>query len=210
MFSLDTTTPAKLASVNCRSELHGKEAVPAVDLKFTFDQPNSILSAFDPWLLTSLYHRAETAKPAADAQGTLEGVEEVSDVPNLRMPLLSQPLKWSAEFTGYELLIDFGLGGKSNIVLPDCAVNNIAFECKEGGTVTTSMRVQCTNGLTEKVLGKLATLVQHDVHIKLVAPTVIQDTVGDGPWPFGDKGEKNAPATGERTPEQALADAVGQ
>jgi hypothetical protein len=207
-FALTTTTPAKIDSVNCRSELNGKEQSPAVDLKISFDAPNSILAMFDGWLLTALYHKSD-APPAPDAQASLDGVEEVSDVPNLRMPFLTSPLKWGKEYSGYELVIDYGLGGKSNVVLSNCEVNNVQLAPKEGGTVTTTVRVQCSKGLTEKVLGKLATLVQHDVQILLTAPEVAPDLVEhppkDGPWPFGDKGDKNAPA---KTPEQALAEAV--
>lgn len=165
-FELEVLTAARLQSVNCRSEMHGQEAVPAVDVKFTFEAPNSILSSFDGWLLSALYHRAG---PAAIGQASLDSFE-LSDAPNLRMPQLGLPLKWDAELTGYELTIDFGLGGKSNVTLADCAVNAFALEPKEGGTVSVSLRVQCTKGLTEKVLGKLATLVQHDVQIMLTAP----------------------------------------
>lgn len=215
MFELNSVTPAKIDNVNVRSELAGKDAHPAVDLRISFYSANHTLSMFDPWLLSALYHKADkTAKPA-DAQETLDGVEEVSDVPNLRMPFLGSPIKWGKEYTGYTLTIDFGLGGKSNVVLGDCAVNNIQFAPKEGGTVTTTIRVQCSKGLTEKVLGKLATLAQHDIQLMLRAPVVEQGDIAPegsegGPWPFGDKGDANAPNTGAaKTPEQALADAVG-
>ena len=168
-FALETFTPAKLVNFNPRSELHGKEAVPAIDLKFSFDAANAILSAFDGHLLSSLYHRA--GEGSADGQAALDGVEPVSEVPNLRMPKLGLPLKWDAEQTGCSLTIDLGLGGnRSNIELSDCAVNAFQLEPKEGGTVTIAFRVQCTKGLTEKILGKLATLVQHDVSIQLVGP----------------------------------------
>jgi hypothetical protein len=208
-FELATITPAKIDSVNCRSELNGKEHHPAVDLKISFDAPNSILAMFDGWLLTALYHKGNQP---ADPQGDLAGVEPVSDVPNLRMPFLASPLKWGKEYTGYELTIDYGMGGKSNVVLPDCEVNNVQLAPKEGGTVTVTVRVQTSKGLTEKVLGKLATLVQHDVQILLKAPEVAPDlgAAADGPWPFGDKGAENKPAApAMKTPEQALAEAMG-
>jgi hypothetical protein len=211
-FELLTLTAAKIDSVNCRSELHGKEHSPAVDLRISFDAANSVLDMFDGWLLFVLYHKAD-APAQPDPQQALDGVEVVSDTPNLRIPFLASPLKWGREYTGYTLVIDYGIGGKSNVVLGDCAVNNVQFSPKEGGTVTVTMRLQCSKGLNEKVLGKLALLVQHDVHIQLEAPEVdvgappIDGAKDGGPWPFGDKGEKNAPAT-EKTPEQALADAV--
>lgn len=188
-FELLSPTAAKLSSVNCRSEMHGKDAVPAVDLRLTFDAPNSVLSMFDPWLLSALYHRAGPDQPS-DPQGQIEGVEAISDVPNLRMPMLASPVRWSKEYTGYELTFDFGIGGKSNITLTDCQVNSVQFAPKEGGTVEVGVRVQCSKGLTEKILGKLATLVQHDVQFTLRAPEVAQEQIE------------------QRTPEEALAGAV--
>lgn len=208
-FELLSITAAKIDSVNCRSEMHGKEHSPAVDLRISFDAPNSVLNMFDGWLLTALYHKAN-APEQPDPQQELDGVEVVSDVPNLRMPFLASPLKWGREYTGYDLTIDYGLGGESNVVLADCEVNNVGFAPKEGGTVTVGLRVQCSKGLTEKVLGKLALLVQHDVHILLEAPQVEDDALpideakDGGPWPFCDKGDQNRPATA-LTPEEALA-----
>lgn len=194
-FELLTPTPAKLSSVNCRSEMHGKDAVPAVDLRLTFDASNSVLSMFDGWLLTALYHHAGPERNSDDPQqGEIEGVEAISDVPDLRMPNLAAPIRWSKEYSGYELTFDFGIGGKSNITLTDCEVNSVSFDPKQGGTVSTSVRVQCSKGLTEKILGKLATLVQHDVTFTLKAPSVTETLVLE--------------LAGQRTPEQALAESV--
>lgn len=178
MFELDTLTPAKLASVNVRSELHGAEAMPAVDLRFVFDAPNDILAQFSGHLLSALYHHAG---PDADenAQAEIDGVEAVSNLPNLRMPKLGRPLKWEHEGTGYACRIEFGTGGRSNVELEECKVNAITIEPKEGGTVTIGVRVQCAKALSEKVLGKLASLVQHDVEIVLAAPDVGGDGQGD-------------------------------
>lgn len=175
-FELLTTTAAKIDSVNNRAEMRGKEAHPAVDLRISFDSPNSVLSMFDGWLLTMLYHKAGPDAPQP-VQDDLEGIEQVSDAPNLRMPLLASPLRWGKDYTGYELTIDYGLGGKSNVELTDCAINSVQIAPKEGGTVTITFRVQCSNGLTERVLGKLAALVQHDVHILLKAPEARQESI---------------------------------
>lgn len=194
MFELSHLTPAKLTSVNNRAEIHGREAVPAVDLKFTFDASNAILSEFDDFLLPSLYYNAE---PSDGDQEQLEGVEVISDMPNLRFPKLGLPLKWDMELSGYELTIDHGLGGKSNVVLADCKVNAFALEPHEGGTVTVSLRVQSQIGLTEKILGKLATLVQHDVQLMLTAP----ETSDQAPL-------VDAEGQRQKTPEEALAESA--
>lgn len=170
MLEIESPQPAKLQSVNVRSEQHGKDLVPAVDLKFTLDACNDVLSHFHGSLKSFLYQKTEAS--STDAQPGLDGVEPVSDLPNLRFPKL-MPLAWDDEQTGMELVVDYGLGGTSDLVLSGCTVNAVGLAPKEGGTVEVKFRVQCTN-LLEATIGKLATLVQHDVHITLSAPEVAQ------------------------------------
>jgi hypothetical protein len=43
--------------------------------------------------------------------------------------------------------IDYGMGGTSHVVLGDCAVNGVQISPKEGGTVTVTVRVQCSKGI---------------------------------------------------------------
>jgi hypothetical protein len=181
--------------VNIRSEAFGKDFRPAVDLKMSVDIPNTSLEVFDSALLAALYFKAKPEEQQAGAQETLEGVDPISDVPNLRLPKLVPPLKWNAELSGYTLTIDYGAGGKSNIVMAGCLVNSFALEPKEGGTVNVQFRVQCNKDLTEKILGKLATLVQHDVWITLEAP----------------EEEPQLPnVDGQQSPEDALAATGGE
>lgn len=73
-FEIEEFKPAKLASINIRSEKHGPEALnPAVDLTYTMDVPNSDLSMFDGHLMSALYYRSEAA--AVDGkQGEIEGM----------------------------------------------------------------------------------------------------------------------------------------
>lgn len=165
MFAIETTTKARLSSVNPRAERHGEELVPAVDLKFSIESSNDVLSEFHGALKSCLYFKSEASS------GELDGVDPVSNLPNLRFPKLKMPLKWEEDLTGYTLTIDLGLGGKSNLELPSCAVNGFEIEPKEGGTVQVGFRVQAVR-LSEKDIGKLATLVQHDLQIQLTPPDV--------------------------------------
>jgi hypothetical protein len=164
-FEIEDFAAVKLNSANFRSQLHGEEHVPAVDLGFTMDAPNTILSYFDGFLLSSLYY----CSAASSGQKVIDGVDQV--LPNLRFPKLKLPLKWEEDLTGYTLTIDLGLGGKSNLELSSCAVNGFEIEPKEGGTVQVGFRVQAVR-LSEKDIGKLATLVQHDLQIQLTPPDV--------------------------------------
>ena len=199
-FVLLQPTSVKLNSVNLRSEKHGPDnLVPAVDLSFTLETSNQILDTFDQELLTALY------KQPGQADGGQSELVPVSDHPVLRFPKMAQPVKWDAELSGYTLTIDYGTGGKSNIVLKTCEINGWQIECSEGGTVSIKFRVQCADNLDERSMGKLGLLVQHDTQITLVAPEVKQAAIPDGKvTPIkGKKGEGT-------TPEAALAKALQQ
>lgn len=169
-FEIEDFAAVKLNSANFRSQLHGEEHVPAVDLGFTMDAPNTILSYFDGWLLTALYY----CSAASSGQKVIDGVDQV--LPNLRFPKLATPIKWNDSGKGYYLEVDYGLGpDESNIELDLCTVGGFHITPKEGGTVELKFRVQVSGSpLTEKVCGKLASLIQQEVKIKLLPPEVPQ------------------------------------
>lgn len=199
-FEFAKPTKSKLSSVNVRSEKHGKELVPAVDMKITVDSSNSILDKFHPDLKSSFYFKAEVAD---DEQDELDGIDPVTDMPNLRFAKLEGPFKYETTGAGYGLEIDFGLGGDSNLRFHNVEVNNFAFACKEGGTVEVSFRAQVVNP-DESLIGKLATLVQHEIDIVLTAPEVTQEDVEPLSNPFPLDGGSDAPLD-PFTPEMALA-----
>lgn len=206
-FEIEDFTNAKLTSVNCRSEKHGPDdLMPAVDLSFTIDAPNTVLSSFDKHLLSSIYFKSENGP--VGGQGTLEGVEELAALPNLRFPNMG-PLKWGKDLTGYTLTIDHGLGGKSELVLADCKVNEFRLNPKEGGTVEVKFRVQCSTSLNEKTLGKLSLLIQHEIPIKLAAPEASDKQVDfDNPFPVD--GDSTPPANPFLSPEAAFEQSLLQ
>lgn len=210
-FEFLTLTKSKLSSVNVRSEKHGPELVPAVDLKIAVDASNDILDKFHADLKSSLYFKAQE-----DKQETLDGIEPVTSLPNLRFPKLDGALKWDTMGAGYTLMLDYGLGADSNLVMTGCEINNFAFTPKEGGTVELVFRVQIKD-LDERILGKLAVLAQHDIHITLTAPTPadVEDFTKPMENPFFDADP--APLDGEsgnvtslfpQTPEEALMASV--
>ncbi len=169
-FEIEDFASVKLNSANFRSELHGEEHVPAVDLGFTQDVPNTILSYFDGSLLSALYY----CSAASSGQKVIDGVDQV--LPNLRFPKMVTPIKWNDTGKGYYLEVDYGLGpDESNIELDLCTVGGFQITPKEGGTVELKYRVQVSGSpLTEKVCGKLASLIQQEVKIKLLPPEVPQ------------------------------------
>ena len=206
-FEIEDFTPVKITSVNPRSERHGPEELhPAVDLHISLTTGNNILTALDGKLLDALY--TKNANADQGGQQSLDGVEEVSNLPNLKFPLMGA-LKWKKDLIGYTLTVQHGVG--SDIVLKGCKVNNFTIDPKEGGSVELKFRVQSSD-VDERTLGKLGLLVQNEVDVMLLATEVKQDGQQDieNPLPFAlddsDKQVEN-PFPSALTPEQALADA---
>lgn len=206
-FEIEDFTPVKITSVNPRSERHGPEELhPAVDLHISLTTGNNILTALDGKLLDALY--TKNANADQGGQQNLEGVEEVSNLPNLKFPLMGA-LKWKKDLIGYTLTVQHGVG--SDIVLKGCKVNNFTIDPKEGGSVDLKFRVQSSD-VDERTLGKLGLLVQNEVDIMLEAPEAKQDDLADNPLPFDAEEEEieNPFPSAQMTPEQAFENAVLQ
>lgn len=196
-FSLPTMTRVHVTNVNVRSELHGDQHVPAVDLALKLTTSNTVLSEFDGALRGMLYDRAGKAGKQQQ-QEALDGVEPVSDLPVLRCERIVQPIRLTNEYAGYTLRVDRGLGGPSNIVLGGCGVDKFRADCKEGGTVELQFRLQVAK-LDATVLGQLATLIGNEVSITLMPPETGQQGLGDAAPPAAArkaaKGAANSDAT---------------
>lgn len=162
---LEAPHKARLTDVNPRSEQHGPELVPAVDLRFQLDASNGVLDGFDPRLRDLLFENDPSQLP---------GVELLK----VRFEKLVQPLKWEDESVHNDLTIDMDISGSERIVLRDGRVHKHAFAAREGGTCSIAFTCSFTHDLSEHSMGRLGTKVQHDVWIALQggeAPAVQAD-----------------------------------
>lgn len=159
MFSL-ANQAAKLTSVNPRAEIHGQDHVMAADLKFEIKVGNDVLSEFDPSLKSSLYKKAD------GPQGEL--IQEAGRLPSLKFPLMGT-VKWGTEFSGYEVVVHYGVSGKGDIRLLTCEVDQFRFDCQDGGTVVVGFRVIAHPEAVE--LGRLCEMIQQEVELSLIEPT---------------------------------------
>lgn len=160
-FELPDPTTVKVAHLNVRAELHGDETHTAIDLRLARTCGNDCLNAFAPGLREALYYRAGET----EAQADVPGVEKL--LPNLRFPLLGD-LVLAHEIIGAEVTVDYGIGAP--IVLGLCKVNKFRCELAEGGSVTTTFRVQCSDP-PEGALDKLGKLLDSEAQITLKLPT---------------------------------------
>lgn len=168
MFSL-ANQKAKLTSVNPRAEIHGQDRKMAVDLKFDVKVSNDVLSEFDASLKSALYKKS-------DAQGDL--IDEPGHLPALKFPLMG-PVKWGKDFSGYEIVIHYGVSGDQDIHLIDCQVDNFRFDCMDGGSVGVAFRVIAHPDNTE--VGRLCEMIQTEVEMSLIEPEAetVQELFGE-------------------------------
>ena len=174
-FEIETLTKCKLTEVAVLSQKNREpDQNPGAALSFSMELANHHLSYFDGSLKSFLYTKS-AATSSTPKQKALEGVEEVSDLPNLTQAGAKLgKLHWNHELTGYSLVIDHGMGGKSNLSLEDCTLSAFRITPKEGGTIVLDFLLE-SQDVPEKVFGKLATLKNREVSITLTAPEVAQD-----------------------------------
>jgi len=118
----------KLAHLNLRSELHGEESSPAIDLKFEFDSANNLLAKLHPDLRATYYCKDQNRE-----------LIESDHLPALRFPLLDPTIGWKLEVPRTLLRLHVEGG---DVVLGGGKTNNFKLTMKEGGTVNWSFRVQ--------------------------------------------------------------------
>ena len=185
-FEIDTTTKAKLSDVIVLSQKNRlPDENPGAKLSFEMDLPNRYLSCFDGALLGFLFCK-NASTSARPKQGTLDGVEPISDLPDLTtIGAKVGALNWEAEFSGYRLIVDQGLGGKqSNLEVDEGTVSNVRIKPKSGGTFQLKCDFESPN-VSETTFGRLAKLKSREIEITLTAPEVDQrDIEGPGDWPF--------------------------
>jgi hypothetical protein len=164
---------------NGRSELHGEERQPAGDIKFRVTTTNNVLDQLHKTLKHALFFH-DVNDPGRDLAD--KAMEDNPDhLPHKRFPELEGPVKWAGEMVGGKLTVHYGLGGKSDIVLPDIKLNKVAIHPKDGGTVEVEFRVQAHPD--EKQAGKLYALIQKEVTITVEPPQAQDDLVGQAQAP---------------------------
>jgi hypothetical protein len=150
---------AKVVSVNGRQELHGEEHRLACDIGIEVNQPNRVLDKLDTRLLETFYWK----NPAGAQQEDLDGVERVTDYPNLRFEHLGMPVKWLEKFEDCLFVLHHGDDDSLDLKLVEAKVNEIRITPKEGGTTTLGMRIQAHPD--EGDLARLFTVLQSEVTV---------------------------------------------
>ncbi|MEX3994845.1 hypothetical protein AB4Y35_29210 [Paraburkholderia sp. EG286A] len=147
--------PVKIAHLNLRTEKHGDEDVNALDIKITFDLPNTRLNDIAAGLRESLYE--------ASSDPDLLGPDG-DHLTHLRYPQLGKEGKfpWIAEWSSVGFHLHTGNGrGKGDLLWVESTFGQLVVQPKEGGTCSCVARAQVLP--TPDETAKLASLLKHDV-----------------------------------------------
>jgi hypothetical protein len=173
VFQLQEFLPVKVVALMLPAKKKGSDVVHTTDITIEAEGANALLTLFDPKLIDQWYRAVESDDD--EDQGTLNGVERVSDKPILRTSSIAMPVRLSLEFAGYTMTIDRGLGRPgSNIVVDEVTVKSIRMWMKEGGSVKVSMHLQSKNVGSDQV-GQLRDFLKLETKLQLIAPKLQQD-----------------------------------
>jgi hypothetical protein len=206
MFQFLTSQAAKLLSFTGRTEVHGPDRVPAVSFRLKFTGPNTLLDLLSPSLRLAVY-------TAAEGQEDLPGVEPAT--PLLRSKDVKH-LGLDNVFDGWTVHVEHGIGDDSALVMGSCKIDAFAVDFYDGGTVDIECRVG-TSDLDAKGAGLLWSKQTLEVKVMLIAPKTLETNPSVGPAIDGTKGHpgtvplfdaEDEVADAEKTPEEALAEAV--
>ena len=218
MFEISAATVAKLTSYTGRTERHGDEEVPAVSYRLKITGPNTLLDLLSTTLRKTVY------MPVED-QEQLPGIEEAT--PILRSKDIKQ-LSLDNCFEGWTVTIEHGIDDESALVMGGCKIDQFKIDLHDGGTVEIEFRVG-TSDIDAEGAGLLWAKQKQEVTFTARAPvpkaSVIDGTQAafdaDYPPPEGDEDASEGgntdlhdadwpfPCNGARTPEEALAAAIG-
>lgn len=190
-------TKAQITAIDIQSLKQGQTDVkPAVCIHLSLTLANSTLKMLNKQLLPFLFEKS-TGK--TDPQRALDGVDTVSDLPQLTdIAVAIGALHWEGEQTGSTLKIYQGVTGDQDLKLSDCTVKKIKLEPREGGAVDWSIQVY-TSDVDQDTIGALGVLksLTRDIELEAAQPVSSkQRTIDDG-----SKDKK-------LTPEQALDKSV--
>jgi len=198
-FELNTKTRLKLVKTTPRKEHHGDSLVQAISLRLRMECSNEVLAKLHPNLRDVLFYRA----PTTDAQADVPGVEQI--LPNLRAPIIKEPLKLELSWTGYTVLFDYGLGEESDFDLTGCTLDKFTADGREGGTAIIEWTVSTNEQVTPEIVGIVCGKEGEEIEVTMTGPEIVADRPvidaskdGDAPkigkegngedWPFGTEG----------------------
>lgn len=201
MFELKDKTTVFLDHAKGRTEHHGEALVTAIDIKVTWQTNNSALAMFQDDMVDSMFCALPRGVQAPKDQAALD--LPVSEKPFIRFPHVEYPTKWSREYDGYTLRLDFGLGGESDAVIKLCKLKNFRFTPIEGGSCEIEFGISSAADISGAMVGRFIDLLQRDITVTLLAPARLESDLIDSSAGSGAPGTGPAAEAGDEKPPKA-------
>jgi hypothetical protein len=161
--------PLRIAHINVRSETHGDEEVIAVDLKLSFELPNTVLDALSPSLRASLFDAANDPDIFAGEEGP--------PLTRVRHPHLGV-LRWSETWRAVRLRLHTGARARDDLAFDGVILGRLTMCPREGGNVAFGARAQ-VHPRNEGVTARLVTLLKHEIPATLDASETTEEGEAD-------------------------------
>lgn len=174
MFQLEHATEVTCISALAVPELHGKELVPSIHLKFRLTAENTVLDVIQPGLREHFYYNKAVEDAVRYGQEQLLP-DAVIPLPDLRYPMLpTEKLKWGdKKYRHYRWIWDFGTR-EAHCDFSDVALGSIEIEeLQQGGSSSVLFAVHYNGDelQDDALYGQLCKLpCQGKIWIKLIAP----------------------------------------
>lgn len=144
------------SNLNVRTEKHGDERKPAIDLNFEASMHNSVLDKLHPELRDALY-RPDDTSDMVDSQHK----------PHLRFKTLGT-IPWEFEMPRVKLRLHDVDDNSNDLVMIDGRAKKFKITCIDGGSVKIAFQCQFSKPEDEDV-AKLMRVLQQHVPISLVS-----------------------------------------
>lgn len=163
MFQFLTPQQAQLMSFTGRTEVHGKDRVPAVSFRLRFSGPNTLLDLLSPTLRPAFY-------TAAEGQEVLPGVEP--STPNLRSKDVTH-LALGAVYEGWTVHIEHGIDESTHLEMGNAKIDSFSVDFHDGGSVDIECRVS-TSDVDALGAGLLWSKQLRTLPVCLIAPKALE------------------------------------
>jgi len=197
-FALQTPTRLKLTHSQSRTEIHGENKVPALDLRFCWQTSNRHMDMVAPGLRERLMGQGQPERKPGDAQEKLP--LSVDELGRLLFPTMRYPLKFDDEHQGHTLRVEHGVDDSTALVVKLCRLHRFEVTPIEGGSAEIEFSVSSSAGIDEHLIGCFGLKQQTEVVATLLPASEVKQ---------GKKKGDGNPKQGSLTPEQALAGSQG-
>lgn len=203
-FEIESPAKAKVLDVEVLSQKNRPEgANPGLKLPLALKLSNHMLAGFDGALKSFLFTKTAATQPVAtrredNSTETLDGVEPVSDLPNLtKLGEKIGAFTWHEEITGLAVEIIFATG---KLDLDDCTATGFRIAGQEGGTVLLNMVIEAPDAKASD-FAKLAMFKSREVEITMLQHEPAQQEIDPPQERPGRKAKAEAPPKTDATAE---------